>query len=547
MGGAQLTRQSLEAHITVLPKDGKDPALCGSYRPISLLNTDLKWWAKALATRLGKLLPKLIGPEQTGFVGGRQVLNPNTRYNVQSLSEKTETYSKHENEKKHVILLWNWPFGDQFPLNQCPEESCGERCLFTDNRSFYNLADAVVIHHREVSTSTELLPQDPRPTRQYWIWFNLESPNNCPNLQMMNNLFNLTMSYRVDSDIFTPYGWLERPRRSKNFNIPEKYNLVAWVVSNWDPNYERSKYFEVLKHHLDIDVYGKHHNPLTVASQSLVLSKYKFYLAFESSRDTDYITEKLWKNAFLSGTVPIVLGPPRKNYERFIPQNSFIHVDDFSSPQELASYILQLDKDDKRYQAYFKWRELFQPTKPRGWDTFYCKVCEAFKNVPSYRTAPYLEEWFKNLSRKLCDLRYENNGDLLIDRVHRIPKPQVLLAAIHRDVIAQLHFYPFKEKMMQAARNPVDLPKRFQVVLVFTDLSAATLARRREFQEVAKILKTHRIPYKWVFPVKMVISKDGRKLIATSPGKVMQLIQEWRLTQNTSSSSSPKQKSTLRM
>ncbi|KAM4034518.1 uncharacterized protein ACNLHF_021156 [Anomaloglossus baeobatrachus] len=63
---------SLRAHITVIPKVGKDPTQCASYRPISLLNVDMKRFAKILATRLAPLLPRIIHPDQAGFMAGRE-------------------------------------------------------------------------------------------------------------------------------------------------------------------------------------------------------------------------------------------------------------------------------------------------------------------------------------------------------------------------------------------------------------------------------------------------------------------------------------------
>ncbi|XP_063294811.1 3-galactosyl-N-acetylglucosaminide 4-alpha-L-fucosyltransferase FUT3-like [Pelobates fuscus] len=298
----------------------------------------------------------------------------------------------------YVILLWTWPFNYHFPLNNCPQPFDSSDCFFTLDRNLFSSAKAVVIHHRNVCDSKQQLPQLPRPPNQYWIWFNTESPSHSPNLAFMDNLINLTMSYRADSDIFAPYGWLEMHNETQNFTIPKKTKLVAWAITNWNPSSRRVKYYAELKNYLKVDLYGKFYNyiPLAKTEKLATLSKYKFYLTFENSIHEDYITEKLWTNAFLSGTVPVVMGPPRKNYERYIPADSFIHVEDFPSAKELASYLLALDKDDQKYQQYFNWRSTYQPTKQRrSWIVEYCRVCKALKEAPVYRTIPSIAEWFK--------------------------------------------------------------------------------------------------------------------------------------------------------
>lgn len=55
---------ALSAFITVIPKEGKDPTLFCNYRPISLLNIDIKLFAKILALRLIPHLQKRINLDQ---------------------------------------------------------------------------------------------------------------------------------------------------------------------------------------------------------------------------------------------------------------------------------------------------------------------------------------------------------------------------------------------------------------------------------------------------------------------------------------------------
>ncbi|KAM9301752.1 4-galactosyl-N-acetylglucosaminide 3-alpha-L-fucosyltransferase FUT6-like [Gastrophryne carolinensis] len=293
-----------------------------------------------------------------------------------------------------TILLWTWPSGYTFPLNKCPAPVDASGCFFTVDKNMYVNANAVVIHHRDINF-TDQLPQMSRPSNQYWIWFNMEPPEHVKDLNMMDNIINLTMSYRADSDIFSPYGWLEKNDKRENFTVPRKSKLVAWVISNWNTKQKRIEYYSELKNHLQIDLYGKHHLPLPKRKQYLLLSQYKFYLAFENYIHEDYITEKLWYNSFYAGAVPVVMGPSRRNYERFIPSSSFIHVDDFSSPKDLADYLLKLDKDDEAYQQYFTWRTYYKPAKTRDfWIYEYCRVCKALKEAPPYRTIPSIANWF---------------------------------------------------------------------------------------------------------------------------------------------------------
>ena len=67
----KLSQDQRRAVINLIPKPNKDLRHLKNWRPLSLLNTDYKILAKTFATRLQKVIGKLVKPDQTGCISGR--------------------------------------------------------------------------------------------------------------------------------------------------------------------------------------------------------------------------------------------------------------------------------------------------------------------------------------------------------------------------------------------------------------------------------------------------------------------------------------------
>ena len=48
------------------------------------------------------------------------------------------------------------------------------------------------------------------------------------------------------------------------------------------------------------------------------------------------------------------MGARLEDYEKAAPHKSFLHVDQFSGPEQLAKFLHRLDQDDKLYNEYFQ-------------------------------------------------------------------------------------------------------------------------------------------------------------------------------------------------
>jgi hypothetical protein len=85
--------------INLIPKKDKDIRKLKNWRPISLLNTDYKILTKTLATRLKKVLPKVIHPDQVAYLKGRYI-----GQNIRTIIDIME-YTKEKKLKGIIAFL----------------------------------------------------------------------------------------------------------------------------------------------------------------------------------------------------------------------------------------------------------------------------------------------------------------------------------------------------------------------------------------------------------------------------------------------------------
>ena len=84
--------------IRLIPKVGKNLKNVASWRPISILNVDLKILSKSLSLRLSEVLPELVHPDQKGFVKGR--FSGENVVDVYSMIQMAK-----DNEEEYTLLM----------------------------------------------------------------------------------------------------------------------------------------------------------------------------------------------------------------------------------------------------------------------------------------------------------------------------------------------------------------------------------------------------------------------------------------------------------
>ena len=141
--------------------------------------------------------------------------------------------SKRDRKK---ILMYTTLFG-RMPWGQVPydykfTDDDGRPCLVSDcdvtyNKSHLSSSDLVVFYGRDLPgiEHMKLISQNKHRPYQNWVFFMHESPVfSYFNAQSLNGIFNLTASYRSDSDIVVTYWFYDplengdpRPKVKQNF------------------------------------------------------------------------------------------------------------------------------------------------------------------------------------------------------------------------------------------------------------------------------------------------------------------------------------------
>lgn len=83
------------------------------------------------------------------------------------------------------------------------------------------------------------------------------------------------------------------------------------------------------------------------------------------------------------------MGTSRSNCQKVAPPNSFIHVQDFTSPENLAKYLLELASNKTKYLQYFAWKSQGYITSS---SSLWCKLCAQLHQ-------PQAETWYADIGQ----------------------------------------------------------------------------------------------------------------------------------------------------
>ena len=266
---------------------------------------------------------------------------------------------------------------------------------FSVDRDRIGEADAVVFHLPQWTPDRlrgrlpwAWVPALPKRPGQLWVAWSMECELHYPLMadDRFMRLFDLHMTYRLDSDVPTPYvdtfgsadSMIEAFRKPSGHpalfaglvggaeSASQHLAPLASFISSNDDLSGRRAYLTELARHIDIDAYGIFQRNRSLDADRgrdtklAVIAQYPFTIAFENACAHDYVTEKFF-DPLWAGSVPVYLGA--SNVDRFAPgDDCYIDAGDFARPQDLAEHLRGLLEHPAAYAKHLAWK--MRPFRP---------------------------------------------------------------------------------------------------------------------------------------------------------------------------------------
>ena len=286
-----------------------------------------------------------------------------------------------KNDEKFKKVFSHHDYKEEDATNTFLDNCEYKNCFFTCNSKYLDIADAYLFHAnyiKDLMKYTYKKLRSRRQSRQIWILWNNSSINMSEQLDYFK--FNWSLSNPKNSEI-----WMHNYGRMLNLQINDtlittkailaefskRSNSATWFIEdclnkkNIEFANEISNYFplkvggDCMKRINGKKVIYFEENMIFGRSSSCerdYMKQNKFYLAFDSVNCTDYIIEKFWHSLSL-GMIPVVFQPPKAAYKRLVPEDSFIHAQDFDyNTKRLGEYLDKVSKDKELYLKHLNWK-----------------------------------------------------------------------------------------------------------------------------------------------------------------------------------------------
>jgi len=117
---------------------------------------------------------------------------------------------------------------------------------------------------------------------------------------------------------------------------------------------------------------------------------------------------------FRHNVLPIVMGARSEDYVALAPPGSFIDVQNFSGPRELAQYLKLLAANSTLYNKYFEWKKTWSPIDIRYW----CRLCMMIHlrdEIGYYTWYDNYHTWWNSVCATSSYILYSSRSVLLIN------------------------------------------------------------------------------------------------------------------------------------